>query len=392
MAPRDTPAPRRQAGLTAPEAVGGDRTLGVIMAALLGIGFCLAAAALISSAGERRLARELSLDSLVSGRTAAAVNYVAAHHLPIGPTLQMLGGIWRWRIFGAGGPQVWVGRDDWLFLIDELRPWPHAEAEMSSRVDLARRVAARLRGQDIDLLVALVPDKARQAAALLDGPRTAQADRRYDVLVAALREAGLAVVDLRAALTDPDGASFYRADTHWNQAGAARAAAAIARAVTPPLARDRPARTVAAAELTEGPGDLLRLMSLDKVPDGLPIALRPPNDREHKATTQELDDGGAGLLDEPAAPQVALIGSSYSRHGNFAGALAEALATRVPNLAEAGGGFSGAIRRYLDSIALRETPPKLVIWEIPERVMPQPPTQNDLALRALLDAAPAQQQ
>ncbi len=71
-------------------------------------------------------------------------------------------------------------------------------------------------------------------------------------------------------------------------------------------------------------------------------------------------------------PQVVLLGSSYSLNANFHGRLQEAMAARIGQFAQAGGGFYGSAREYLRSPAFRETPPKLIIWEIPERVVNQP--------------------
>ena len=47
------------------------------------------------------------------------------------------------------------------------------------------------------------------------------------------------------------------------------------------------------------------------------------------------------------------------------------LNAKVANLARSGGDFSGAMNAYLSSVAFKKTPPKLVIWEIPERVLQQ---------------------
>ncbi len=71
-------------------------------------------------------------------------------------------------------------------------------------------------------------------------------------------------------------------------------------------------------------------------------------------------------------PEVALIGSSFSVNANFHGRLQEALQAPVGQFAESGGAFWGSARDYFRSEAFRETPPKLVVWEIPERVINQP--------------------
>ena len=52
------------------------------------------------------------------------------------------------------------------------------------------------------------------------------------------------------------------------------------------------------------------------------------------------------------------------------------------NFAKDGGEFSGAARDYFASPAFRETPPQLLIWEIPERDL-QSPYKDDIELPAL---------
>jgi len=102
-------------------------------------------------------------------------------------------------------------------------------------------------------------------------------------------------------------------------------------------------------------------MGLDIMPDGW----RP-------ARTEAPASAAGGLLDDDASPQVALIGSSYSVNANFHGFLQEKLGAAVTNLAQAGGGFAGAATAYFTGATFREAPPRVLIWEIPERFMVQP--------------------
>jgi alginate O-acetyltransferase complex protein AlgJ len=348
---------------------------GVAVIALLGWGFWQGITAMAKPEAQERIRQAMSWDSLLKGETAAAVNHAMAHNLPVDPVFRATGGVLRWKLFGAAGPQVRAGCDDWLYLTEELRPWPGAEAHQATRVAALKRVAEKLGGQNIQLLIAVVPDKARiYAEELCGAPWSLQSQARYAGFVEQLQAAGLHHVSLLPALQEAKRAApaFYRTDTHWSQHGAAAAAEAIAPAVrrTGIDAAER-FRTVAEAEETDGPGDLLRLMSLDRVPDWL----RPAPDRQHKESTaaeETAPAAGGGLLDETPAPPVTLVGSSYSVNANFHGRLQQALGVAVANFAEAGGGFSRAASTYFSGEAFRETPPKLVIWEIPERVIGQP--------------------
>jgi len=346
----------------------------VAVIALLGWGFWQGVTALSKPEAQARIRDTLSWSALLKGETAAAVNHAMAHNLPVDPQFRAIGGIFRWMLFGAAGPQVRAGCDDWLFLTEELRPWPEAEAHQAARVAALKRVADKLAAQDIRLVIAVVPDKARVYTNQLCGvPWSAQSQARYAAFTAQLQAAGLNSLGLLPVMQDAarSAPAFYRTDTHWSQTGAAAAAAALAAPVLAQgIAPAEEFRTSAEPADSNGPGDLLRLMSLDHVPDWL----RPTPDRQRKETTEAAQpaEAGGGLLDDTPTPPVTLLGSSYSVNANFHGRLQQALGVAVANFAEAGGGFWRAANTYFTGEAFRDTPPKLVVWEIPERVVGQP--------------------
>ena len=354
------------------------RLQGWAMIVILAVGAGLGVATLTAPGPQRRLADTVTLEAFLGGRTAGAVNYAMAHDLPIGDGLSAAGGVLRWRVFGSGGPQVTVGCKGWLYLTEELRPWPNSDTAMKARADALHQIAKDLTDQGIALQVVLVPDKARVENAYACGvPYSAQSQGRYASFAKLL--SGLPVVDLLAAFQGVRNPLYYRTDTHWNQDGAAIAAAATAAATDAPVGRDRPFNTEFGPEADRA-GDLLRLMSLDHVPD-LALPLRPLPDRERPATTKETNppaDTG-GLLDDAPVPEIALVGSSYSVNANFHGALEQSLSAPVGQFAQAGGAFWGSARDYFRSPAFKETPPKLVIWEIPERVVNQPIGEEEAA-------------
>jgi alginate O-acetyltransferase complex protein AlgJ len=358
---------------------------GVAIIALLGWGFWQGITAMSNPEAIERIRQTLSFQSFLKGETAAAVNHAMAHNLPVDPQFRAVGGVLRWKLFGAAGTQVRAGCDGWLFLTEELRPWPDAEAHQAERVAALKRAADKLAIQNIQLLIAVVPDKARLYAEELCGaPHSAQAVARYPAFTASLQSAGLHSLGLLPAMeaAKREAPAFYRTDTHWSQSGAAAAANAIAPVVASmgiePAERFR---TTPEPTETNGPGDLLRLMSLDKVPDWL----RPAPDRQRRDSTEaeQPTEAGGGLLDETPAPPVVLVGSSYSVNANFHGRLQQALGVTVANFAEAGGGFFRAANAYFTGQAFKETPPKLVVWEIPERVIGQP---IDAAERRFLES------
>ena len=341
---------------------------GLFTLAWLGFGLWQGVAAISAPAAQARLAPTLNQEAFLAGRTAAAVNHIMAHDLPMDGALRGAGGVLRWGVFGSGGPQVRVGCEGWLYLTEELRPWEGAAAAMAERAAGLARLQRALAARRITLLIAVTPDKARVHPEQLCGaPLSAQARARHADFLALLDREGAAHVPVLPALQAAGGELWLRTDTHWNHRGAALVAGLIAQAARGlPMERPGGFRTEN-ADPASIPGDLLRLMNLDHVPD----LLRPPPDMV--AAQRTIAPGAAnGLLDDAAPPQVVLLGSSYSVNGDFHGALQRALGAEVANLAQPGGGFAGAALRYFASPAWRETPPRLVVWEVLERAVGQP--------------------
>ncbi len=345
---------------------------------LMGWGAWQGVGALRSDDAQRRLGEVLSWPAFMAGRTTAALNHVMAHDLPADPWLRMAGGWLRWAAFGSGGPQVRVGCEDWLFLQEELRPWPDGEANQAARIAGIIRVVRRLEAEGIAVILAITPDKARVHGEQLCGAGyAAQAASRHAEALAALRAADLRLVEWLPLFdaAKPQGPVHWRTDTHWNHRGAEIAARAVAAAAAAlPLRREAGIATEVAVAETALAGDLLRLMGLDRAPD----ALRPAPDRQHARVTR-LPEAGGGLLDEAPQPEVVLLGSSFSLNGNFHGALQEALSAPVLNFGRAGGGVTGGARDWFASATAREARPKLVVWEILERGLPQPITAEERA-------------
>lgn len=283
-----------------------------------------------------------------------------------------------WLALRDLGPRVREGQRDWLFLADELTPHVAGEASAASRAAEVVALHKRLRAQGIELLVAVVPDKSRIEAAHLGGLQRSPAFAgRVDGWTKTLEAGGVAAVDLSGAL---DGlrqqgqAAFLRTDSHWTEAGAQAAAGLVAqraRALAGIAATGSGWRLAGSAEQPR-PGDLVRLAGLDR----LPLSLQPLPERAQQSRFERERAGAAAkagndddLFGDADLPRVALIGTSFSRTSQFEPFLARALDARIANFALDGGDFAGAAKAYLASPAFKQTPPRLVIWEIPERVL-----------------------
>ncbi|MEZ5667948.1 MAG: alginate O-acetyltransferase [Alphaproteobacteria bacterium] len=287
----------------------------------------------------------------------------------------------EWGLFGEGRRGVVPGRDGWLFTVEEFEQPDDAEAAIAAK--LAAIVAARdrLAAAGVPrLVVALLPDKSRVNADMLDAiQRRPEHAQRYQAFRGALREAGIVAPDLLTPLADAAAAgtqTHMRTDTHWTPAGAVVVAEALAAAIA---AGDDPppslgAAAFATAELPPAAhdGDLTRFIPLGPLRT---LLLGPPEELVQRQTAAaDSTDGGdadALLFGDVTIPAV-LVGTSYSAmdEWNFDGALQQALGMDVLNLADEGKGPMEPMAAYLASDALRDSPPEIVIWEVPERFLP----------------------
>jgi len=306
------------------------------------------------------------------GRTTQELEKQLDKHLPVRSSLIAGANTLRYLITGGGGDQVRTGRDQWLFLTEELRYDAGGAANLRARADMLGTAALRLNEQGVKLVVALVPDKARiYETKLASGQYPAYNQSRYQDALAALRERKVTTVDLLQPLTQAAAKSevFYRTDTHWNQVGAEVVARAVASQVQQlGISLDTTTfKTTSEGSPVERVGDLIRLMGLQDMPN----ALRPMPDQEAAASTSQIstESAGGGLFGDVAAVPVVMTGTSYSMRGNFHGYMQQALSSKVLNTAKDGGGFLQAATAYLTDEAFRSAKPKILIWEVPERFL-----------------------
>lgn len=282
-----------------------------------------------------------------------------------------------WQVSHDLGPRVREGERNWLFLTDEMTPHANGAQSAANRAQQVIELRQQLADSDIKLLVVVVPDKSRIAEAHLGTlHRPAAFADRVKQWTGQLAEAGVDVLDLSAVLANlqrQGESAFLRTDSHWTEAGAETAAAMVAQRIRalgylPPSAscvrlNDRATAT--------RPGDLVRLAGLD----GLPIGLQPRPELAQQSRFETVLNpgvvrpGNADLFGDAELPSIALIGTSFSRNSNFVPFLEQKLHRQVGNFALDGGDFDGAARAYLRSTAFRQTPPKLLVWEIPERML-----------------------
>ena len=316
-----------------------------------------------------------TFDDIRTGRWTAEFSTQLDRQWPTRTTLIAGANAARYVLTRGAGDQVRLGRNEWLFSVEEIQHHPNHEDHAAQRLHLMAQINEWLRQQGVMLVVALVPDKARvHAQQLASGTYPTWYATRYDTLLSQAQAHGVAVVDVRRAL--PSEATqpwYYRTDSHWNQAGAKQAALAIAAVIAQQHALSGPAtrfETRAVAQAEARVGDLLRLMGLAHAPDWA----RPTPDAEHTEHTEPLASTTPKSLLGNAAMPVTLVGTSYSQRANFHGHLQQALQAEVLNVAKDGAGFLSSMKDYVLNESFQTAKPQWIVWEIPERVFSAPLT------------------
>jgi alginate O-acetyltransferase complex protein AlgJ len=340
---------------------------GAALLAILAIGLVSSLYALFIKNAELP-ADTVSWSRLAGGETTAAVSHFLQQANPLEDPLVTFDRVTSYLAMGDLGPRVRRGCGNWLFLMDELELHPDRAANLAQHAQIVERVAAFLKSRNIGLIVAPVPDKSRVEAAELCGvDRPASVAGRLSEFQSRLARSGIAVVDLLRPMNAAGGELYYRTDTHWNESGAKTAAGAIADSVRQAgLAPTQKAEFRVTTDASrERIGDLIRLAGLDHVP----YPLRPRGDEEAATVIEQKAAANVGILDETPAPELVVVGTSFSRHADFVPFLSLALAAPVDNRAEDGAGVTGAAMTYFAKPEFLKSPPRAIVWEIPERMI-----------------------
>lgn len=337
---------------------------GISMLVILSAGFIMA----LSSPGTFRSPAE---KTLWNGHWAAAYEATFNKSLPLREPGVTLWGVLEYGLFREGRSGVLVGEDGWLFSTEEFTFYPDEAAEAAAKLAFIEQVKQQLQRRGTSLTVALVPAKARIYADKLGRYELpGYTLGRYEHFRLALEARGIPAPDLVQPLVvaRQKGAVFLKTDTHWTARGAAAAAAALRVAVPTPGLTPSSFTTVLAEAPTRRSGDLLAFIPLGPLQ---PYLGPEPDTIYQRETVAAATDNGAGLFGDVTIP-ITLVGTSYSADPtwNFGGALKTAFQVDVLNAAVEGQGPILPMLTYLESKAFRNSPPAILIWEIPERYIP----------------------
>lgn len=286
-----------------------------------------------------------------------------------------------YKLFKEGRPGVVLGKDEWLYTDEEFDAVVNGAQNEADNLAIIRGVNETLKKQGVKLVLAIVPAKTRLYPEHLGSNRpTALHTDLYQQFHAKVAQAGVFAPDLLAPLQQAkqDGQVFLRTDTHWTPLGAEVAARELGEVIDKetPLDGERQAFVTEAQETKPYKGDLTNFLPLDPLFSSM---LPKPDELQQRTTNAaEGSEGGDDALFADNDVSVGLVGTSYSANPNwnFLGALKQSLGTDVVNYAENGHGPVLPMLKYLQADAFKNNPPKVLIWEFPERYLP---AHNDLA-------------
>ncbi len=330
----------------------------------------------------------LNWQNFLTGKTTKAIENNLDKNRPDRNNLIAFANALRYKLEGGVGNEVRLGKNSWLFLAEEFTYHPDGQKHLLARANLLSEISTRLKNHGTQLLVVLVPDKSKiYANQLLSGTQPSYALGRYQEFGNALQQNNVAWVDVQTALKKTKQQTYYQSDTHWNEIGANIAAQATATKVKE-LGITLPEAIFVTKKISptiQRSGDLIGLMGLGNTANWLrpasdneaPVETKKQNEPNTSTNTNGLNAGG--LLGTNNNIVTTLVGTSFSKRGNFYGYLQEALHTEILDSSKDGAGFLKSAEEYFLDGAFKSSPPKLLIWEIPERFLQTPPEQSPAA-------------
>lgn len=342
---------------------------------------CGAFVSLLTVWENRRAIEQPLLNNVIKGYWSVSFEKLFDDKLPVHEDGTDFWGALNYAIFKNGKSGVVVGDDGWLFTDEEFMQYPGGWGQLETKIAFVREVKRRLDEQNVKLVVALIPSKARVYEDKLGRYEFPEYKRGYyQSFRKGLKDMGVPVTDILWLMQEKKDEGFdlfLKTDTHWSLAGARMGARLVANEVDknfPGLIQNKSTYVVDFLDVKEHKGDLLRYLPLGKWAKDLGV--EPDYIKEIKidqaGTPDASQETEMDLFGDADVPQVTLVGTSYSANKTwgFADFLKESLGVDILNAADEGMGPFETMKKYLQDNAFKKTPPKLLIWEIPERYIP----------------------
>lgn len=320
----------------------------------------------------------LSVSEMIKGKWATTYEGIYDKSLFVQEPSKTLWGLINYTLFKEGREGVLIGKDGWLFTTEEFMVDHTTQSNIESNINYIAKVHDVFASQNVKMIVALVPAKARVYQDKI-APYKYPSDLEpiYHNIRGALKDNNIVVTDALWIMEKKkdEFELFLKTDTHWTPAGAKMTARQVANEMHknfPDMQLEQTFYETKYGIDKPHDGDLMRYVPLGSFSD-----IGPENDLLRSTETNKIeisgpdmpeDDLSGALFGEEIIP-VTLVGTSYSANPlwNFHGFLKEAMQTEILNAADEGMGPFETMKDYLNDEAFKTNPPQLVVWEIPER-------------------------
>lgn len=308
---------------------------------------------------------------LINGKWTSRFEKAFDKALPIRDRSLTFWGLTDFMLFQEGRKGVIIGKDGWLFTKEEFDFFPNREESIKNKIAYIQSVRDIFLKHHIQLVVALIPAKARiYQNKLKNHGYPSYWQPVYEDVRTALHNTGVTTPDLLTPLATKAKTNdvFLKTDTHWNHVGADLTAHILAGHLRMPHL-PRTNFQMKKENNFAHEGDLLRYVPLGKYKEQLGVS----SDSLVEIKIDSAAQPASSLFDDVVIP-VALVGTSYSANPlwGFEKFLKTALQSDVLNAADEGKGPFATMENYLENATYKNNGTQLVIWEIPERYLPVP--------------------
>jgi alginate O-acetyltransferase complex protein AlgJ len=281
-------------------------------------------------------------------------------------------------------PEYFLGKNGWVIpkldytditrLRDVKASWPQLHFDFLSQTVKA------LESKNIRVVLAIVPQRLNVYPQMLPDDLYSdftKSSTSYENLLPEISQRGMPAIDLLKSIRSSkyyssNAATYYRFEAHWNLYGASAAAKSIADYVKTNFKNLKlPQKKYTL--VMEKPIKRMDKYWLDALPKNIQAAVPPDFEIPYKITSP--NSKSSGLLAD-TIPSVTIVGTSFTGYG-FKQTLGVYLQADILDQSLAGKGMWTPMAKYLNSDSFKKSPPKLIVWEMPEYILLNYPMPTD---------------